>query len=276
LQDLDVLRILRGIMNVNGISAELHGELKGNSVVFIHGFLLTKRLWGTVIPNLDSDLGAVTYDMRGAGESEIGSGQYTLESYVDDLVAVMDKLKIKQTVLCGHELGAHVAFRAAEREPKRIRGVLACNAAPEPVDREETLTRSEWVRRIQGGAYRRFVRNYFPTLFAESSKTQDGTPYPELRAEAERQDPTGVVGQILAALTRPNPRPFLEESELPVVAMTGELDDDPDHDHLLRLALSLAGLNVLRVPDSGHTLPAEHPRYVADAVSHFVTRVMET
>ncbi len=262
-------------MNIHGISTDVHGELKGASVVFIHGFLLTSSVWKAVIPLLEPSIGAVSYDLRGAGNSDVGSGQYTLESYVDDLMAVLDKLKLKQTVLCGHELGAHVAFRAAEREPKRIRGVLACNAAPGPVEDQEILRLSEAIRRIQGGAFRRFVRNYFPSLFAESSKTGEGTPYPELLAEAERQDPVGVVGQGLAAITRINSRRALEEGDHAVVAMTGELDDYVTHDHLLRLALSLPGLNVLRVPDSGHTLPAEHPRHVADAVSHFVTRVSE-
>jgi pimeloyl-ACP methyl ester carboxylesterase len=55
--------------------------------------------------------------------------------------------------------------------------------------------------------------------------------------------------------------------------MTGEEDAYLPYDALLRLSLSVQGLRVIRIPESGHAVPAEHPKHVADAITYFVQTV---
>ncbi|MFP4484248.1 MAG: alpha/beta fold hydrolase [Spirochaetaceae bacterium] len=262
-------------MTIQGLSVDVHGDLKDRTAVCIHGFLMSRKIWHAALESVDEGIGVVTYDLRGAGRSEVGTGQYTMESYVDDLFAVMDELQIHETVLCGHDLGAYVAFRALQREPRRVAGIIACNALAAPISTPDVLWWSDAVRQVQHTSLKRFVRNYVPTLFAEDSKIQEGSPYEELLADAGNMDPVGVVGQILAYLSRTETRHVVEETAAPILAMTGELDDYVTHEALLRLALSAPGLDVLRVPETGHTVPAEHPRYLGDALSRFVRRVAE-
>ncbi len=259
-------------MKIQGLSVDVHGDLERRSAVCIHGLLMSRKIWRAALESVEENVGVVTYDLRGAGESEVGSGQYTMESYVDDLFAVMDELQINETVLCGHDLGAYVAFRALEREPRRVSGIIACNALAGPINTPDVLWWSDAVRQVQQTSLKRFVRNYVPTIFAEDSKIQEGSPYEELLADAEGMDPVGVVGQMLAYLSRTETRYVVEETAAPILAMTGELDEYVTHEALLRLALSAPGLDVLRVPETGHVVPAEHPRYLADALSRFVER----
>ncbi len=260
-------------MTIQGIEAETHGDLKGKSVVLIHGILAGREIWNLVVERLGADISAVTYDLRGAGQSEVGSGQYTLEAMVNDLVAVLSKLKLKRTVLCGQGLGAHIAFRALEREPDRVAGVISCNELPGSPSDADILFWSDAVRQVQEASLKRFVRNYLPTVFAESSKEDEGSPYQALLAAAEQADPRGVVGHMLAYLTRTDTKPALEAAEVPLLAMTGEEDPYLPYNDLLRLGLSVPGLRVIRIPDSGHTVAAEHPKHVADAITYFVQSV---
>lgn len=270
-------------MMINGLSLETHGteaprggkkrSAPADALVLIHGIFSSRQIWTQLRDNLETELPIVTYDLRGGGESEIGSGQYTLEGMTDDLFAILDSLKIRRAVLCGHTLGAHIAFRALERDPERVAGVAACNAIPLSPATEEIIGWSEAIRRIQSGSVKRFVRNYYPTTFAESSKSQEGSPYRELLAEAEQMDATGVIGRILAMLTRTDARPALEATTAPVLCMTGDQDEEAPHDALLRVSLSLSGMTVARVPDSGHALPGEYPRYLAGALDTFIRRV---
>lgn len=56
----------------------------------------------------------VVVDMRGRGLSDSGES-YTLDRYVDDVVAVVDGLGLDQPVLLGHSMGARVAAAASAR-----------------------------------------------------------------------------------------------------------------------------------------------------------------
>ena len=74
----------------------------------------------------------MTWDHRGLGGSERPSDEarITVADHTDDLIAVMDGYGIKRAVVIGWSLGVNVAFEAAQRDPKRIAGVLAVAGVP--------------------------------------------------------------------------------------------------------------------------------------------------
>lgn len=55
------------------------------------------------------------FDIRGLGESHAGDGQFTMESFVDDLETILNELKLKLPVLCGLSMGGYISLRAIER-----------------------------------------------------------------------------------------------------------------------------------------------------------------
>jgi len=69
---------------IKGISVFAKGDKSAQPVVFIHGFLFDHTLWDDVIDHLQDDCYCISYDIRGLGGSEVGSGQYTMEGYVDE------------------------------------------------------------------------------------------------------------------------------------------------------------------------------------------------
>ena len=70
-----------------------------------------------VMPN---DIHAIAYDLRGHGISDVGDGQFTIELFVDDLIALIDHLFIEKAILCGLSMGGYIALRAFERHPDRV------------------------------------------------------------------------------------------------------------------------------------------------------------
>ncbi len=72
---------------------------------------------------LSDDILAIAYDVRGHGSSDVGAGQFTIELFVDDLIALLDHLGIEKAVLCGLSMGGYIALRAIERHPNRIKGL---------------------------------------------------------------------------------------------------------------------------------------------------------
>lgn len=136
------------------------GAREGLSVVFIHGFPFHGGMWEPQLDALSDGHRTVTYDVRGLGRSEVGDGQHTMETFVDDLCAVMDGLETGPAVACGLSMGGYILLRAAEREPERFRALVLCDTRSEADSNEGKLKRAEAIRRVKAegvdGSPRRF------------------------------------------------------------------------------------------------------------------------
>ncbi|MBI2429356.1 MAG: alpha/beta fold hydrolase [Ignavibacteriales bacterium] len=99
-------------------------------VIFIHGFPFSHRMWmfpGGQTEVLSGTNRVIAYDVRGHGESEVGTGHYSIEFFVDDLIALMDHLAIHKAILCGLSMGGYIALRFSERHPERVLGLILCD-----------------------------------------------------------------------------------------------------------------------------------------------------
>ncbi len=115
------------------------------SLVFIHGWLLSRAYWRPLVSKLSNHYRCLTYDLRGFGDSaqgleartveriegdRLGStpSAYSLAAYAEDLEALLDRLDLDQVWLLGHSLGGSIALWAAYLRPDRIKGVICVNA----------------------------------------------------------------------------------------------------------------------------------------------------
>lgn len=107
-------------------------------IVFIHGWLLSRRYWLPLIEQLQPDYQCLSYDLRGFGDSQLFSQtrgvldkptfSYTPASYAEDLALLLQHLKIDQAWLVGHSLGGTIALQAADQLPEQVKGVICVNA----------------------------------------------------------------------------------------------------------------------------------------------------
>lgn len=102
------------------------------SVVLVHGYPDQQGTWDPLVAALPLDeLHVVTYDVRGAGASDVPerTADYRTERLVDDLVAVLDATLPdgERAHLVGHDWGSMQLWDAvaAEREDPRLTGRLA-------------------------------------------------------------------------------------------------------------------------------------------------------
>jgi pimeloyl-ACP methyl ester carboxylesterase len=96
-----------------------HGDPSHPTVVLVHGYPDTQELWAGVVAHLRDDHHVVTYDVRGAGESEAPSGLrgYALTQLSDDLLAVVEATTDddRSVHLVGHDWGAIQSWESAAR-----------------------------------------------------------------------------------------------------------------------------------------------------------------
>jgi pimeloyl-ACP methyl ester carboxylesterase len=119
----------------NGI--EQHVQQMGtgvSTVVCVHGIgtdSLASFYFTLAKPLADAGMRVVMYDLRGHGRSGRPASGYTLDDFVDDLVALLDQLGITGPVhLVGNSFGGTVAFGFALRYPDRAAGIAVLESEP--------------------------------------------------------------------------------------------------------------------------------------------------
>ncbi|MDH2426757.1 SDR family oxidoreductase [Sphaerisporangium sp. TRM90804] len=98
------------------------GDPDAATVLLVHGYPDTHRVWDDVAGLLATDFHVVRYDVRGAGRSCAPRERdaYSLDRLVDDLAAVLSTLGDRKVHLVGHDWGSIQGWEAAHRLSGRI------------------------------------------------------------------------------------------------------------------------------------------------------------
>lgn len=99
--------------------------------VLLHGAWHGAWCWARVTPLLRAAGHRVfTPTQTGLGDrAHLAHPGITLETFVQDLVAVIETEELTEAVLVGHSFGGHAITGAAERMPERIRHLIYLDAA---------------------------------------------------------------------------------------------------------------------------------------------------
>jgi pimeloyl-ACP methyl ester carboxylesterase len=96
-------------------------------VILVHGLLLSQKMHRPLAEELASRGNRViTVDLLGHGESDRPRDmwRYSMHSFGEQLVALMDELEIPEAVIMGTSLGANASLEVAASAPERLRGMI--------------------------------------------------------------------------------------------------------------------------------------------------------
>ena len=104
----------------------------GQPIVFSHGWPLSSEAWsGQMLFLAQHGYRVIAHDRRGHGRSTQTPTHNDLNSYADDLAAVMDQLDVKNAVLVGHSTGGGEVTRYIGRHgTKRVAKAVLISAIP--------------------------------------------------------------------------------------------------------------------------------------------------
>ncbi|HEY0642642.1 MAG TPA: alpha/beta fold hydrolase [Nocardioides sp.] len=251
------------------------GNPDGPTVVLVHGWPDTHRVWEGVAALLADDFRVVAYDTRGQGESvtDAPDRAFTVDLLADDLLAVLDAVSPGSPVhVVGHDWGSVQAWEAVCR-PGTEERIASFTSISGP----HLAHVASWVRRtlsrpdprgLLDVAGQAVSSSYVPFLVSPLAPPVLGTlaaPAPTLR----RNMVSGL--RYYRANLAHRFRPSEQRTRVPVLqlALTRDLAVRP-----AALAASdpwVESLERRRLP-YGHWAPLTHPEVVAEEIRRFVLR----
>jgi len=163
-----------------------YGDSSQPTVLLVHGFPDTSAVWTPVVQLLAQDFHVVTYDVRGAGKSDVPASRagYALPLLVADMSAVADATSPDAPLhLVAHDWGSIQAWEAVTSDHLAGRFASYTSMSGPPLDHAALWARSHrrWSASELAMALRQALHSwyiaffhlpYLPQLMARSSHSQ--------------------------------------------------------------------------------------------------------
>jgi pimeloyl-ACP methyl ester carboxylesterase len=225
---------------------------QGLPVVFIHGFPFNNEMWEPQMNIMPNNIHAISYDVRGHGMSDVGDGQFTIELFVDDLIALLDHLFIEKAILCGLSMGGYIALRTCERHPDRVRGLILCDTKSEPDTDLAKIKRSVAMRAVKTMGVPAFAEDFVKTIFWEKTFERNPNVIAFIKQIICSNSPRGIGGTLLALASRTDTTPVLSSLRIPTCIIVGEHDKLTPPSEALKMHTSISGSELHILPHAAH------------------------
>ena len=109
----------------------LHYQEYGNGqpLVILHGLLGSLDNWHSLSKTFASSFRVLAVDQRNHGRSP-HSDVFTFAAMADDVIELLDQLKIRSAHILGHSMGGKTAMQCALSYPHRVDGLIVVDIAP--------------------------------------------------------------------------------------------------------------------------------------------------
>ena len=101
---------------------ETHGQ--GEPLVLIPSTGFSAEAWKPSQLPLADSTNLIIHDPRGCGRSMAVQQVYSINQMANDIVALLDHLKIPAAHLCGHSMGGRIALEMALNFPGRVKSLI--------------------------------------------------------------------------------------------------------------------------------------------------------
>jgi len=149
-------------MKVRANGIDIHYEVSGSGpwLTLSHSLCCDVSMWQPQLAALEKHFTVLRFDTRGHGGSDAPAGAYTFDQLADDVLGLLDALKIGRTHYCGLSMGGMIGQHLALKAPQRIdRLVLADTTSRMPAE-----TQPLWAERIRIAQEQGMAAHVQPTL----------------------------------------------------------------------------------------------------------------
>lgn len=231
-------------------------EGKGRPVILLHGFGEDGNIWNLQIEALKKENYVIIPDLPGSGQSDMLSGNPTMNDYAEVVKAIADqeinKVEKKPFCLIGHSMGGYITLAFAEKFPELLNAFGLFHSSAFADSAQKIETRKKAIEFIEKNGAKAFLKTSIPNLFAEKTKLEKPELIQKLINLSKDISAAALIQYYEAMIQRPDRTSVLRFFPNPVLFMIGKYDTAvPFADSLQQCHLpSISTIHILQ--NSGH------------------------
>lgn len=253
----------------------------GPTVILLHGYTQTSRMWRPLIPRLTDKFTVIAPDLPGIGDSDIPKDGLDMKSAAIRMHALAKSLGVTKARVVGHDIGLMVAYAYAAQFPSEVEKLIVMDAFLPGVPGWELAYNDPnmWHFRFHGPTPEALVQGREKIYFAYF--------WNDLAADKNRWLPVPDRAAYVAAYSRPGrmragwayfaswpdtAKDFAQMAQtqltMPVLSIAGEKASAA----ILGPQMKRVATNVkiIELKGSGHWLMEERPKETMDALVAFL------
>ena len=254
-------------LSVNGVRLAVEQRGSGPAVLFVHGFPLDRTIWEHQLDSL-TGYRRIAPDLRGMGQSDAPDLGYSMSTYAEDLIGILDAIGEGQVVVCGLSLGGYVAFELLRRWRERVRGLILVDTRAEADSAEGRRARDALIGRVREQGAIAAAEAMLPRFFTPQVSPEI---IERVRTMILRTPVAGIVGALSAMRERPDSTPLLSTlTGVPTLVVVGAEDAITPPPISQAMAAAIPGARLMEIPGAGHLPCIEQPVPTTRAILKFL------
>ena len=258
---------------INGI-AVYDSENGKTPLIFVHAFPLNSKMWNKQVEEFSENYRVITYDTRGLGKSASKNNQNMMEHYADDLINIIDTLKIEKINAVGLSMGGYIIQRALLKREEIFKTVTLADTKLGRDSNEGLISRAAAIDKILKGKRKEFVDGFIPNLISEESFKNPSLVNNIQEMIADSTD-EGIAGAILVLATKTDNTGAFKNCKIPVLVIVGESDKLTPVKEAELISKEFPNCELHIIQGSGHLSNLERPLEFNSILNKFLLKYNE-
>lgn len=242
----------------------------GIPVVFLHGFPHNRSLWTPQVHGLVDRARCLAPDLRGFGETTV-AGPYSMDQYADDVVSLLDLLRIDKAVIAGLSMGGYAAFSVWRRHRARVRGLVLADTRAEPDGDAARAKRDEMISLARERGVGAVADAMITGMVGKGTRERSPQIVDEVYRMLSCAPLDGTIGALEALKTRQDSRGTLATIDVPTLVVVGDEDVITPVSESRAMHDGIRGSRLEIIGGAGHVSNVERPAAFNHVLSEFLS-----
>ena len=203
--------------------ARIHYTVTGSGepMLLVHGYPLSEELFSKNRDALAATYQVITPTLRGYGMSEAPSSDATIETYANDMLALMDELGVQQAIIGGMSMGGPIVFEMYRQAPERFKGLILIDTIAAPAGAPEAGLWNGVAELVQSESPSALVPVLIKDMLSGDTRVNKPDQVAFLSNIIEQASVNGDVAGAKALANRPDSQPTLASITVPTLILVG-------------------------------------------------------
>jgi 3-oxoadipate enol-lactonase len=244
----------------------------GPPVVFLHGYPLDHRMWGTGVGGFLPHHRVLLVDLPGFGDARDLPSPESLEGFSEAVDHTLETRLVEPATIVGHSMGGYVALDLYRRHSGRFRALVLTNTRSQGDSPEGRTTRLAAATRLERPGEGIALDDTVRSLLAPHTFTTSSEVVATVRGIVASARPERLAPTLRALASRPDLTDVLPTIRVPTLVLWGASDQLIPPAQTRQMVGQIPRSTGVEITGAGHLPSLEAPAKFFGSLAEFLSR----